>query len=388
MSRFGLWRFDATGALLAAQPRIPLAIKALCESLTTSGGMASGLPRDPPGAWSTADALYALAATVPASRVEPDAIRHMATYLLESRCRGGWPLIDGEVACTMATGHALAALRQLELMILGPPWPELSAACEDASRWLVQNQDKQGHWQFGARNPDRASGLMVATYYACMGLAASPRTAERSEAIRLAQRRVREDRLPDGSWAEDLGRSKSSDQGNPSDTARAVQILTTSFPPAPLPDRVADGDVSAGLGYLRHAAKHPRRLAPQLVIVPRSDGSPATLHNNHMCDVVHALSGQRDVPGSARLTRVLAKQLPSNPKFPLVGVPESGVIARFGRPRRRFGRVYVVTGRLATSSCAWACRGVGTVSLLKVAAWPARRVVLRVWVESSASRLW
>src|SRR4051794_14149661 len=51
------------------------------------------------------------------------------------------------------------------------------------------------------------------------------------------------------------------------------------------------------------------------------------------------------------------------------------------------GGDYVVRGALAARSSAWACRGVGSVSLSKVARVPGRRIVLRVWVASSAIKV-
>jgi hypothetical protein len=51
------------------------------------------------------------------------------------------------------------------------------------------------------------------------------------------------------------------------------------------------------------------------------------------------------------------------------------------------GGDYATTGALVARSRAWACSGVGAVSLVKVACVPGRRIVLRVWVSSSAIRL-
>ncbi|MBK9745819.1 MAG: hypothetical protein IPO91_03480 [Chloroflexi bacterium] len=116
---------------------------------------------------------------------------------------GGWPLIRGKRASTMATGHAVGAL-QLALVAFRRDnvlEPKIRKAIENGVQWLEENQNKDGGWgSEPSAGTDGKESRIVATYYALYGFWYRGGDYQNSKVVRDAVGFLEKVRNQDGSW--------------------------------------------------------------------------------------------------------------------------------------------------------------------------------------------
>lgn len=225
--------------------RISRACAILLNYQNEDGGIPATKSGDPSGCWTTADALEAFINSGVFVEHGIARVRKMVEFLLASQIGcgdpglesddasvkdnpdvGGWPLIQGVRASTMATGHAVGALRlALKLFDNDPLLIErIDQAIRLGVAWLEKYQNDDGGW--GAEPSAGADGRdsrIVATYYALCGFWYRGGTFENSTVVRRAADFFRNSRNRDGSWGFSRGL-----EGDISNTARATTALIRS----------------------------------------------------------------------------------------------------------------------------------------------------------------
>jgi len=140
---------------------------------------------------------------------------------------GGWPLVVGsQRASTMATGHAVAALRLAEQYFRDDPTiiTELKPLSETGFDWLTRNKNSDGGWGVEpSGGPDGSVSRMISTVYALRAYLADSRTVDNSRTVYDAIQWIRRLMNRDGGFGSKLGA-----QSDPCNTARAVIVLLRS----------------------------------------------------------------------------------------------------------------------------------------------------------------
>jgi prenyltransferase beta subunit len=214
-------------------------------------------------AWDTADALEAFLLSSGFTKLGLLRIHRMVEFLLHSQIcpggpsirfrdevspkspeLGGWPWLRTARACTMATGHAIAALRLSQSLFNEDAnlSQRLKLATQYGVLWLEKNQNEDGGWGVEPNSVGEASASrVVATYYALHGLWTVGEIFPSAVVVRKAVNYLLSVRNDDGSWGYANGIA-----GDVSNTARAVTALIRSgywLPSSP--------EVQAGIGFLR-----------------------------------------------------------------------------------------------------------------------------------------
>lgn len=206
-------------------------LRAACGSLhrnrNSDGGIDATHHGDLSGCWTTASALWSMAAADGVSCIGVTAIRDMANFLLntqnsEGEDAGGWPMMPGGHACAMATGHAAAALSLARPLLDNDT--EMVAKIEKAAErglcWLEKWQNPDGGW-----GPQPVTGgganksIVFATYYALLPFWIDSIADKHASTKNRAIKYLDSIRNSEGSWGSKAGK------GDISDTARALIAL-------------------------------------------------------------------------------------------------------------------------------------------------------------------
>lgn len=278
---------------MAYRYRVHRALAALFGLQNSDGGFPATQSGQQSGCWTTADILEAIfvAGTLQELRLKP--IEDALQFLLQSQIKselsngdmvGGWPLFRGKSLCTMATGHAVAALVLAKNILSGTNLEKrLGDAIELGFKWLSHTQNSDGTWApFPDRGPTMIEGRMVATFYACLPYYYAAISPANSLTLRRAIGAIQSAQKADGSWS-----NVQANMGNPADTARAVIVLKR----APL-DHHTGRAVNRGVAYILTQWKGETGQW-EIDTEPMFDqAAPAQMvvNKNTPCDVLLALS--------------------------------------------------------------------------------------------------
>lgn len=192
------------------------------------GGIPAVQPSDPTGCWTSAEVLDFLLSEHHLGLKYLKKTRALIQFLLQNQVQGaGWPLTTGSsTSSTMATGHALRALRKAQRTEgLFTQTSKLGTSISQATGWLLELQHTNGGWGVEPETSEGAEPRIISTYYAIYGLTglgqsatASPQTlSATSEFLRTAMNQ-------DHGWG--IKKGAVSDVGS---TARALLTLQQSY---------------------------------------------------------------------------------------------------------------------------------------------------------------
>ncbi|MFZ5904496.1 MAG: prenyltransferase/squalene oxidase repeat-containing protein [Chloroflexota bacterium] len=221
--------------------QITKASKMLISCQNTDGGISATKRGDPSGCWTTADTLESFLNSGRFVEVGISRIKRMTMFLEATQIRGndtdkgkngkytnsgGWPLIQGDHACTMATGHAVGALQLARELFKDDEetTEKIDQAISRGANWLEKNQNSDGGWgSEPSAGQDGRYSRIVATYYALYGYWYRGGNFSNSAAVRMAVDFFLKSRNNDGSWGFAKGLT-----GDISNTARAARGLLLS----------------------------------------------------------------------------------------------------------------------------------------------------------------
>lgn len=207
-------------------------IRAACNSLSQNrnhdGGLDATRHGDNSGCWTTASALWSMSVSSGVTLSGLAAVRDMARFLLETQIvegedAGGWPMMPGAPASTMASGHAVAAfLASRGLFDTDPEFHQrVDGAIDRGLRWLERWQAPDGGW-----GPQPVSGggatasRIFSTHYALMCFWTEGGSTARYQAMKAKSiKYLISCRNRDGSWGAGAAVERISD------TARAMTSL-------------------------------------------------------------------------------------------------------------------------------------------------------------------
>lgn len=212
------------------------AAKRLLALQNPDGGIPATLGDQDSGCWTSADTLEAIVTALPMRNVGLSQIEGLVDFLLSSQlvsddvqslANGGWALFKGEQPCTMATGHAVAALAASHQIFDGSQRGKLiTEAIKHGVNWLQTTQNEDGSWgAFPSAGRGGRSAKIVAIHYALLAYYYLDETPQSSRSVRLSCEFLGHAQKSDGSWSNDSALS-----GNVSDTCRAaIALIRTGY---------------------------------------------------------------------------------------------------------------------------------------------------------------
>lgn len=281
--------------------RIRSALHSAVDYLFALQGDDGGIPAtrqgQESGAWTSASVLESVL------DCEMTSIRHTASlqkllgYVLISQLAdGGWPLVNSQVASTMATGHATAALTQaMRLEVRNRD--QVALAVKRGAAWLKKNKNSDYGWGVEpASSSDGRETRIVSTFYALRPALRQIRTSLRKNDVDAVLQRLLPIQRSDGGWPFISG-FRIDDLSEVSNTARVLQLILASS----MTDKLA---LIRGISFLE--AKRFDRSWRVSVEGFYADASHAqnVIHNNSPCDALDALLDIR--PKSHVVTDALA----------------------------------------------------------------------------------
>jgi len=217
------------------------AVEILLSFQNEDGGIPAVKPGQASGCWTTSDTLEDILTAGIITSHSISSVKRMLDFLLASQISkdadmlgtrtdsienpdvGGWPLFLGAHASTMATGHAVGALR-LALKFLDDDsgrTQRVENAIRLGLRWLESNQNDDGGWgPEPTAGKDGRESKIVATFYALIAYRYRGANFQNSRTVRKAVEFLLSARNRDGSWGFVRGL-----EGDPCNTARAVTCL-------------------------------------------------------------------------------------------------------------------------------------------------------------------
>jgi hypothetical protein len=278
--------------MLLLSEQIGAACVSLLQSKNPDGGIDSIHFGATSGCWTTASALWSMNESCGIAHIGLTPIRDMARFLIGSQIatgdeQGGWPMLPGANACSMSTGHSIAALvgcRHL-LDTDSALVAELDRVVALGLKWLERWQNPDGGWgpqPASSTQSQSGNSLVFSTHYALMGFwRETPQTAAYASMKSKAIKFLVAARNKDGSWGKSTGNS-----GDVSDTARALITLVKCGAYAP-----ADNIIKAAGAYiLRKQGKQGLWPLGRIeLLFPRSGGI-TVFTNNRTLDALQALS--------------------------------------------------------------------------------------------------
>jgi prenyltransferase beta subunit len=208
--------------------RLAAGVTYVGRSLNADGGVPAIAGGDVSGIWTTSAALEMLCTTPYLPHERLSLALRMWEFLEQAQLdgiaghEGAWPLVKaGTRGSSIATGHAVAAIKSAEAYFRHHLPAELLAAAEGGVSWLQNNQSDDGGWAIEPANrPHASDSFMISTVYAVLGLVAAGYSVETSEALRAAQKWILRTKSAEGAFATGIGF-----EPDPCNTARAVRAL-------------------------------------------------------------------------------------------------------------------------------------------------------------------
>jgi hypothetical protein len=265
------------------------ATRAILEYQNPDGGIPATNPGDNSGAWTTASCLESFLECSYSSFEDYQKIKKMINYLLDNQLAdGGWPMVDSDASCTMATGHAVSSFilsqkayeEDVELI------KKISLSMTRGFRWLANHQNQDGGWGIEPSGGiDGQLTRIAATAYALRPYWTQGVKFDDSKVVRDGISYFEKtQRNEDGGWAYAKGETRD-DYSDPSNTARAViSILKSGHLDSQSPQIVR------ALSFIKSQklAGSSWKLGIEGFLL-ESTHSQNIYHNNGPCDALEAL---------------------------------------------------------------------------------------------------
>jgi len=205
------------------------AIKEILEYQNVDGGIPATNPGDNSGAWTTASCLESFLECGYMPIKYFIKIGKMVDYLLDIQLSdGGWPLVDSDSSCTMATGHAISAFILAKDIFDTPLTQKIDLSISRGLKWISMHQNQDGGW--GVEPSGGAAGQLTriaATSYALRPYWIQGVKFSDSSVVRDAIAYFERTQRADGGWAYAEG-DMLGDFSDTSNTARALICMIKS----------------------------------------------------------------------------------------------------------------------------------------------------------------
>ncbi|MCK4415311.1 MAG: hypothetical protein KAY32_17390, partial [Candidatus Eisenbacteria sp.] len=250
------------------------------------GGVPATHPPQESGCWTTASSLEAEIVASSFESMSFTFVENACDYLLKHQHdTGGWPIIGGPVASSLATGHAVRALVLLAQRVPDSPLAEgRKSAIERGFHWLESVRTPENGW--GVEPDGSGEGLefrIVSTYYALRAFLARGDNFHMSDLVRAAVHAIAQLQEDSGAWTYVSGLQRGT-VPCPSNTARAVILMLESGYRSP-----NDPSIERAMkSVMAQRCDRSWRLSQEMFTEAKAHAQNV-YHNNTPCDVPLAL---------------------------------------------------------------------------------------------------
>jgi len=256
-------------------------IRFLLTHRNPDGGIPAVNLGESSGCWTTAEAIEILISSPHLPGENINDIKELIEFLLKQHIpEKGWPISVGrKEISSMATGHAIAALRRGDKIFSNDIRliEKSKKARTDALEWLHDNRNPKEGWGLEPATPEGKESRVISTCYALMGYFAVGRTYDKSNDVKEAINYLVEIVNPDDGWG-----TKKGDPSDPANTARVICTLLKSGS-----YDTEDPIIKKGLSYILHS-KSMWRYGTESYVVSGAPGQ-VYFHTNTLVDVLGAL---------------------------------------------------------------------------------------------------